>query len=72
MPWFRHVSSSKATHSKGSLLRTVYQTKADHLMQHIKQGYRGLGVLVNVNADLLLYVTTLVIAFACAGFVAAL
>ncbi|SHK78022.1 hypothetical protein SAMN05444414_101177 [Roseovarius marisflavi] len=41
-------------------------------MQHIKQGYRGLGVLVNVNADLLLYVTTLVIAFACAGFVAAL
>jgi hypothetical protein len=41
-------------------------------MQHIKEGYRGLGVLMNVNADLLLYVTTLVLAFVCAGFVGAL
>ncbi|MDT8327236.1 MAG: hypothetical protein RQ750_07615 [Roseovarius sp.] len=41
-------------------------------MQHIKQGYRGLSVLVNVNADLLLYGTTLVVAFVCAGFLGTL
>lgn len=41
-------------------------------MQHIKEGYRGLSVLVNVNADLLLYVMTLALALACAGFLGAL
>ncbi len=43
-----------------------------YVMEHIKQGYRGLGVLVNVNADLLLYVTTLALALVCGGFLGAL
>jgi hypothetical protein len=41
-------------------------------MQYIKDGYRGLSVLMNVNADLLLYATTLALAFVCAGFVGSL
>ncbi len=41
-------------------------------MQQIKEGYRGLSVLMNVNADLLLYVTTLALALFCGGFLGAL
>ncbi|SLN09603.1 hypothetical protein ROG8370_00029 [Roseovarius gaetbuli] len=41
-------------------------------MQTFKEGYRGLSVLVNVNFDLLLYVTTLALAFVCAGFMGSL
>ena len=41
-------------------------------MQHIMNGYRGLGVLISMNVDLLLYVTTLALALFAAGYLGTL
>ena len=41
-------------------------------MQQIKNGYRGLGVLIGMNADLLLYVVTLALALFAAGYLGTL
>jgi hypothetical protein len=42
------------------------------VMQQIKNGYRGLGVLIGMNADLLLYVATLALALFAAGYLGTL
>ncbi|WP_297773432.1 hypothetical protein [uncultured Roseovarius sp.] len=41
-------------------------------MQPIRDGYRGMSVLLNINADLLLYIATLSAALVAAGYIGTL
>lgn len=41
-------------------------------MQHLKNGYRSVSVLLNVNADLLLYLTALGLALLASGYIGTL
>ncbi|MHA7851048.1 hypothetical protein [Roseovarius sp.] len=38
-------------------------------MQHIKRGYRGLGLLLNLNWDRILYLATITVALLAGGFI---
>lgn len=41
-------------------------------MQHLRNGYRSMSVLLNVNADLLLYLMALGIALLASGYISTL
>jgi hypothetical protein len=42
------------------------------IVQHIVSGYRGLSLLVDLNWDRLLYLTTIVVALMAASFIGSL
>jgi hypothetical protein len=41
-------------------------------MQHIKSGYRGLSLLVDLNWDRMLYLATIAVALLAGGFIGSL